>query len=264
MSRVLTFFATLALIGAAFLGYIGYFGGPVFTEIAATGRPSPRAQGLAAVMLSGDMGFRIGMAPRIGARLAAEGIPVLGINSLTFFRQRRSPAETMTLISAAIRRAVVFGHARRIVLIGQSFGADMLQAALPELPPDLRAKVVLVALVVPGDTLDFRASPAELFNIAAPDAGALPTARRLDWAPALCIHGAEEPHSLCPLLDLPNMRRVTLPGDHFLHHDADRVHAVLLDAIRDVTKSSWDAQPRAMPKGLSLSDRRTSHEDRAG
>lgn len=224
---ILSLLAALTCIAA----YLGYFGGPVFVDIPATARPARTNAGLAAVVLSGDMGFRIGMGPRVADRLAADGIPVVGVNSLTFFRYRRSPADVRALISAATRRALAFGHVNRVVLIGQSFGADMLHVGLTGMPPDLRARVAMVALVVPTDTILYRASPSELLNWARADAAALPTARQLTWAPVTCIQGVEETDSLCPMLTQPNVHRVSLPGGHPMHGDTDAVHAVLARAI---------------------------------
>ncbi len=224
----------LAAIMAAILGFaahIGYFGGPVFTEVPATARPSAGRGDVAAVILSGDMGFRVGMGPRIARRLAADGIPVVGVNSLTFFRRQRTPDEVAVLVASAARRALAMGHADRLILIGQSFGADMLHVGLTRLPPALRARVRLVALVVPTDTLFFRASPSELLNWARPDAPALPTARALTWVPVLCVHGVEEIESLCPLLSQPNVRSIALPGGHPLDGDVDALHRVLRVAI---------------------------------
>lgn len=223
--------AILVLFLAGFLGYLGYFGGPVFTVVpAAANRQSP-VPGLAAVVLSGDTGFRVGMGPRIAERLADRGIPVVGVNSLTYFRKRRTIAETEALIVEATRRALAQPGTDKVALIGQSFGADALEAGLPELPEPLRKRVLMVGLVVPGDTVNFRASPQELFNFEKPDMSALPTARKLDWVPAVCIRGEEEEHSLCPLLRQPNVWRVTLPGGHMLHRNANAVAEVLLTAI---------------------------------
>lgn len=223
--------AILALGFAAFLGYLGYFGGPVFTVVPATAHRQPPVPGLAAVVLSGDTGFRVGMGPRVAKRLADRGIPVIGVNSLTYFRKRRTIAETETLIADAMRRALAQPGTDKVALIGQSFGADALEAGLPALPEALRRHVLIVGLVVPGDTVNLRASPEELFNFEKPDMPALPTARQLDWVPAVCIRGELEKHSLCPLLQQPNVWRVTLPGGHMLHRNANAVTEVLLTAI---------------------------------
>ncbi len=233
--RKLTLLATFTLAFAAlaaFAGYIGYFGGPVFVDVAATGSPDPRDAGRSALLLSGDMGSRVGMEPRIAARLAEHGIPVVQVNSLSYFRQRRSPAEVQALIREGVERTIALAHGGKVILIGQSFGADMLHVGLPVLPAHLRRKVALVALVVPGNTVDFRASPAELLTFQRGDAAAMATARLLNWVPVLCVQGVLETNSLCPLLRMPNVRRIALPGGHPMHYDADRLYAVLASAIR--------------------------------
>ncbi|MCM8729882.1 virulence factor [Hephaestia sp. GCM10023244] len=223
-------------LALGFLAYIGYLGGSPFVTIPATAQPEPAMAGLTAVVLSGDMGFRIGMAPRIARKLAADGIPVVGVNSLTFFRHKRTPREVSALIETAVRRALAHPHTDKIVLIGQSFGADMLHVGLADMPASLRARVQMIALVVPGDTVTWRASPADLFNWGA-TTPALPTARMLHWAPVICIYGAEESTSLCPRLHLPNSRSITLPGGHPLHRDVDTLARVIVKAIKATSVS---------------------------
>jgi len=244
---LLAVIAAIAIGFAAWLGHVGYFGGQEYFEIPA--RPSPSAPaGTVAVLFSGDMGFRIGMGPRIARKLSADGIPVLGVSSLVHFRHERTPAEVRAFVTEAARRALSFTHAGRLILIGQSFGADMLQVGAEGLPPDLRAKVQMVGLVVPGDTVIYRASPAELFDWATPDAKALPTARALTWAPVVCIYGIDEEDSLCPHLGMPNVRRVALPGGHPLHRDADALYAAL--------KAEIDATGTRSAKITKISDMR--------
>lgn len=220
------------------LGYIGYFGGPVFIEVPATTAARPR---VAAVLLSGDMGFKVGMGPKIANRLAADGIPVLGVSSLTYFRHERTPAEIEALVAEAVRRARAFGHTDRLILIGQSFGADMLHVGLAKAPPTLRSQIAMVALVVPTDTVFYRASPSELFNWAEPDAWALPTARLLDWVPLVCVRGKEEADSLCPLLTQPNAKGISLPGGHPLHRDDAALYAALRASILRVMPDAFTA-----------------------
>lgn len=227
MKRALVVLLVVAAAIAGFLAYLGYFGGPVFTRVAAD-NPRPRT---AVLLLSGDMGFRVGMGPPVAARLAEAGVPVIGVNSLTFFRVKRSPAEIGRLLRAGLARTQALAPGRKLVVVGQSFGSDMLVAGLSQLSPAERARIATVVLVVPSSTIEFRASPSELFNFARPDAEALPLARKVDWVQITCIHGALETGSLCPLWHAPNVRQVTLPGGHHLNRDSDRLARTVFGAI---------------------------------
>ena len=226
--RTLMGVVAIAAAATLFMGWIGYFGGPLYLDVPAAGhRTAGVRTPVAAVLLSGDMGLRMGMGPDMAHRLAAAGVTVVGVNTLTYLRTTRTPAEITTLVADAARRALALGHADRVVLIGQSFGADMLHVGLARLPADLRARVAKVVLIVPEDNVQFRASPSEIFDVGTPTADALPTARLLTWAPTLCVQGRDEINSLCPLLTQANVRRVALRGGHPLNHDPDALYAVL-------------------------------------
>jgi type IV secretory pathway VirJ component len=223
-----------AAIGAgllALLAAVGWFGGPLFTYVPARANPAPASRGVAAVLFSGDMGFHIGMAGAIAAKLAGAGIPVVGVNSLTFFRARRSPAETARLVESALTQALRVTHRPRILLVGQSYGADILPTGLAGVPAPLRARVVLLALVVPGESVALQASPAGLLPVSAPSSDALPAAARLGSTPTLCVFGEEQHDSLCARLRLPNLSRTALPGGHYLHRDAGAVARALLAGL---------------------------------
>lgn len=211
----------------AYLGYLGWFGGPRYRMEAAV--PPVRANEVA-VLFSGDTGLNAGVSMPVMRAFADHGLPVLGVNSLTVFATRRTPAQARAIVADAIRVAMRRSGASRVIVVGQSFGADMVQYAMATLDPALRRHVVQVILSVPGDTLLFKASPGGLLD-GAPDAPALPSARRIDWVPVLCVHGTREPHSLCPLWHAPNVRVVALPGGHYLDHDAARLSATLWHAV---------------------------------
>lgn len=225
------------LLAAALLVYgrAGYFGGPAFVT-------EPRGAELTgkvpAVVLSGDMGFDFGLSGRIVERLRRDGVPVVAVNSLAYWSTRRSPEEATALLSDAIRSALARSASGKVDLIGQSFGADMLHAGLAGLAPDLRAHVRSVVLVVPGDSVIFHASPAELLDLLPADSPAISTAGQLGWAPVTCIRGAQETDSLCPLLHMPNVRQVVLPGGHLLRFDADRLYLAVREGLSPVNPPS--------------------------
>jgi type IV secretory pathway VirJ component len=218
--------AILLLIGLA--AAAGFFDRDAETVF---GRPDGGPRPLAAVLFSGDMGLRFGMGPHIVRALAKHDVPVLGISSPSAFGAHRSQAQVEAIVAGAIRDAIVKTGARQVVMIGQSFGADMVRVGLSALAPELRDRVAAVVLVVPGRDAWFRADPSGIAYHAAPDAGP-GSPRALAWAPLVCIKGAAERDSLCPLLDGPDLRAITLPGGHFLRNDHALLVGTILGALR--------------------------------
>ncbi len=185
---------------------------------------------VAAVYFSGDMGLRFGMGPYVADALAKAGVPVLGVSSSTAFVRHRSREEVDAIVADAIRDTLTRTGAEKIIVLGQSFGADMVRVGLVSLPADLRARVAAVVLVVPGETAYVRDDPNNIAYTGTPDADAS-SARKLDWVPLTCIWGKAETDSLCPLLLTPNVRRIPLPGGHFLQNDHDLLVRTIFAAL---------------------------------
>lgn len=185
----------------------------------------------AALYLSGDMGLRFGMGTHATRALSTHGIPVFGLNSSTAFATHRTRAQLDAILAKATRAALAKTGAKKLILIGQSFGADILQTGLASFPPALRAKVAAVVLVVPGRNVYFRADPTSLYYHGRPDSQGSATGLKINWVPLICIYGAQETDSLCPDLTQSNAVVIRLPGGHFLNRDPRLLAHVLLTAI---------------------------------
>ena len=215
-------FAAIALLAIAV--YEGLRSQPLFVEYDLA---TPRQAPVVAVLVSGDMGLGAGMGYRIVERLQRAGVPTLGINTPAFFMHHRDADAIGRLVEQAVQRSLAAHPEARLILVGQSFGADVLPVGVNRLSPDLKRRLQLVALIVPTRTAYYRISLAEFFGSGTPDARAADEASAIREVPLLCVQGALEADSLCPELQGPNVRRVALPGGHMLHHDADRLFAVL-------------------------------------
>lgn len=237
MKFALKTFCAVLIALAAFLAFAGYFDGDMLLKVPATATTTPAHERIAAVYFSGDIGYKMGMGRKIGNYLATDGIPVVAVNSLGFFRPHRSVAEVAELTARAIREALAFGHTDQVVLIGHSFGADALQAGLAQLPQDLRAKVRAVVLIVPTKDLFLRISPGEMLDLIEPDGKVLPTLTKLTWVPVTCIYGTKETESPCPQLISPNVQKAELPGGHALEWNIAKIHSVILHAINASSRS---------------------------
>jgi type IV secretory pathway VirJ component len=201
---------------------------PLFTDLA----PGRADSDTAVVILSGDMGFHIGMSPPLAKRIADRGLHVVGVNALGFAWRAQSPAGMGKLLQTAIVRALHDGHARKVVVIGQSYGADLVHVGAVHLPDAIRRRIAGIVLIVPTSDIYYQIGPREFLGWGTPDAQAMDSARQLDWTPVTCIYGREEPDSICPLMHAPGVRRVPLPGDHYLHHDSDLLFRTVWPAIR--------------------------------
>lgn len=187
-----------------------------------------------ALLMSGDLGLHFGAGPAVARMLAAHGTEVVAVRSPVLFRFHRRRAAVDAIVAQVVRRALALTGNGRIVLIGQSYGADMLQTGLVALPADLRQHVAGVILIVPGATVYFRADPTGLLYETRPDSLAADTLPRLDWTPLTCIYGREETDSACRSLRQRHARIVALPGDHYV----DRHQAALDDAVRRAVEAA--------------------------
>lgn len=208
-----------------------YFDRDPYSLYPAKGRALP----IAAVNFSGDMGVRFLLGASTMRGLTENGVPTMAVVTPALFRRHRTRAEVNRIVADGIRTALARTGARRIVVIGQSYGADVVQTGLADLPAELRARVAAIVLILPGETVFFRADPSGIEYHGTPDSDGPTTANTLNWAPLTCIYGIEEDDSLCPRLRVPGARIVGMPGGHNIHHDERALLRHVLHAIARVT-----------------------------
>lgn len=228
MFRVIAFLSVSGCAILLALAYLGYFSVNAVTIVPPQG--TARAD-YSIVFLSGDLGFNMGMGPKITQHFTDEGVPVVALNSLTFFRHERTRAEVDQLVRDLMRTAQDQFGRRKLVLIGHSFGADALQLGLADLQAKERADIMQVVMIVPTDDVYLQAQPDGHYRSRPADYEAVPTARKLNWVPVLCIHGDQETGSLCPKLNLENADIKTLPGGHNLKLNDDLIYRTIQQAV---------------------------------
>jgi type IV secretory pathway VirJ component len=152
-----------------------------------------------ALLLTGDGGWA-GLDQELAARLAAAGVPTVALNSLQYFWSPRTPEQTAADVARVLRHYLAAWHAERVLMIGYSFGADVLPFVINRLPPELRARVASVSLLGLDAHASFEVHVAEWVG---GDEGGPPTRPELaalQGLPVLCIYGEGETDSICPQL----------------------------------------------------------------
>ncbi|WP_224369127.1 AcvB/VirJ family lysyl-phosphatidylglycerol hydrolase [Hyalangium versicolor] len=185
-----------------------------------------------ALLMSGDGGWA-GIDKHLAGALNAQGLSVVGWDSLRYFWKKRTPEDTARDVARALTHYLAAWKTRSAVLVGYSRGADVLPAIVARLPAELRQRVRLVALVAPGRIAEFEVHVTDLLGGGGGTMQVLPEVQALGGTPVLCIFGDSEVHeSVCPLLgDVKGTRSVMLHGGHHFGGDYARVAQSITDAL---------------------------------
>lgn len=168
-----------------------------------------------ALLLTGDGGWA-GLDQELAARLAASGVPTVGLNSLKYFWKERTPDETARDVARILRHYLSAWHKQRVLLVGYSFGADVLPFVVNRLPSDLRAKVASVSLLGIDGNASFEINISDWAGTGAGGPQTRPEVGRITGLPVLCLYGEGEKDSICPGLPEAAIRREQIgTGHHF-------------------------------------------------
>ena len=165
-----------------------------------------------AVLLSGDGGWA-GLDKDVAAALAAQGISVVGLDSLRYFWTARTPDSLAADLDRVLRYYAATWHKPHALLIGYSQGADVLPFAMNRLPPASRSVVERTVMMGLGENASFE---FHFTNWLGADSGLpiLPEVARLDAGTTLCLYGKDDGDSLCPKVPAGHVQAVQLAGGH--------------------------------------------------
>ncbi|PNO56932.1 virulence factor [Aeromonas caviae] len=168
------------------------------------------------VFMSGDGGWAA-LDKGLSAQLQAHGMPVVGWSSLSYYWKKKTPEQaTADLVRILTEYQSRWGR-QRWLLVGFSFGAEIVPFVINRLPPAYRDSLAGAVMLSPSTASDFE---IHVSDMVVHDKGGryptLPEVTRIQTLPLLCVQGAEDdsPVKLCPRLQQPNVTTVTLPGSH--------------------------------------------------
>ena len=181
-----------------------------------------------AVLYSGDGGWR-DLDRSLADVLASKGMSVAGLDMLRYFWKEKKPEQAAPDLARIVQHYASHWQCSKVVMIGFSFGADVLPFLISRLPPDVRQKVVLLTLLSPERTTAFEVEVNGWLG-GQPKAGVpiAPEIRKLDGLKIQCIYGEDEgADSLCTDSSSGTLTVVKKPGGHHF----DQNYGELADEI---------------------------------
>lgn len=242
--KVLVSALAVSLAGSAYGGYrlaqmFGYLLAPSSVgTLPLVEVPAPRKarSDLLVVLLSADGGWAR-LDQELAAKLSDAGYPVVGWNSLRYFVTPRTPALAADDLTAVMRTYERKWHRPRVLLVGYSFGADVLPLVVQRLAPGDRAHVAGMVLLSLWSDAEFQFKPSSWVGKGGrgiPEYATLPATRALRDIPILCIGGDHDPRSVCKRIGTPNVTARTIVAGHSLGSHVPQVYALMRPVIRTI------------------------------
>ncbi|MGK6313472.1 virulence factor family protein [Neorhizobium sp. DT-125] len=183
-----------------------------------------------AVIYSGDGGWR-DLDSEVGGYLQSQGIPTIGVDSLRYFWSERTPQETADDLAKIIEHYRRHWGVENVLLVGYSFGADVIPATYNLLPAADKARVKQITLLGLSHEVDYEISVTGWLGVATAGKGGDPVAdiTKIDPKLVQCVYGTDEDDDPCPTLKDRGVEVVPIDGGH--HFDEN--YQALGKRIRD-------------------------------
>lgn len=115
------------------------------------------------LLITGDGGWK-GFTPMLSAQFVKEGIPVVALNALHYFWKKKTPDQTAATAVELLNNFSKKWHKTKFILVGYSFGADVMPFIFNRLPVTLSKKCMGMALFSPGKYSDFEVHISQMMG----------------------------------------------------------------------------------------------------
>lgn len=180
-----------------------------------TGKPNDTVT----LFYSGDGGWR-DLDKTVAGEMVALNYPVVGIDVLRYFWQHQSPQQAANDLTATMAYYRKNWGAKRFVLAGYSFGADILPFIYNRLSKADQDSVPLMVLLALADSADFEIHVSGWLGKGGGEQALAPELAKIPNSKLLCIFGKEEEiETACRKLINTEAVVLELAGGH--HFDED-------------------------------------------
>lgn len=186
-----------------------------------------------AIFLSGDGGWR-DIDSEIGQYFQEQGVPTVGLDSLRYFWTKKDQAQTAADLSRIIETYRKKWNVKNVLLVGYSFGADVLPSAYNALPARDKASVKQISLLALTHSIDYEISVTGWFGAAGSFGGGktLDAVAKIDPKLVQCIYGTgDDDDDACPELKDKGVDVIAVDGDHHFDDAYDKVGELILDGL---------------------------------
>ena len=182
--------------------------------------------------ISGDGGWN-NFSTSLVQRLNSLGYPVIGLDAKSYFWSRKTPEQTTQDVVTLLQQHTDLWKGNGVVMIGYSFGADVMPFVETRLPKTIGQQLKTTLLLSPSERTDFE---VHLLDVLTSASHSFPVMQEINQLtkPVTVFFGEDENAGYSKKISSKNVRVVTLNGGHRYNNDADALSKQLTGIIERV------------------------------
>ena len=114
-------------------------------------------------LISGDGGFN-SFTTELCTTINKAGYDITSLNAKSYFWNKKTPEQTTTDIVNYIESQLLNRKNQQIILVGYSFGADLIPFIVNRFPENIRKKLVSAVMLSPSTSTDFEIHLSDMFG----------------------------------------------------------------------------------------------------
>lgn len=180
--------------------------------------------------ISGDGGWN-SFSTDLCETIHKAGYDVVSLDARSYFWDRKTPEETANAIASYLEKRLRNRTNDELLLIGYSFGADVMPFIINHFPPSLHIKTTY--LLAPSTSTDFEVHWSDILG--GNKKRSMDVVAEINHMPdvsLVIITGSDETRFPFSAITLRRYTREVLPGGHHFSRDTDEITSVILKHAR--------------------------------
>jgi type IV secretory pathway VirJ component len=165
------------------------------------------------ILYTGDGGWK-SLALNMANFFQNNKVPLVGLDVRKYFWNKKSQLEIAISLEVMIEHYCEAWHKTKVILVGYSFGAEILPFAAGELPEEIKPIIKKVILIAPGQSAQFEVTLESLLDYSSDGLPVLSELSKICTGTYIVICD-DSPDALCTVLDQKYDCSILKGGHHF-------------------------------------------------
>lgn len=194
--------------------------------------PAPQDENTPMVlMVTGDAGWgRVGR--KLSNQFTIEKIPVVALNAWRYFHKKKTPDNTTETIKSILNEYMEQWHKDSFILVGYSFGADVMPFIVNRISDSLLKHCAGIALFSPGTSTDFKIRISQMLgNRHQWQYNVVKEIQKMKPVQTLFFFGDKEHDFPYEIISRDNWKLIYLKGGHHYEKEKADVAKIILKKL---------------------------------